>query len=187
VLQTSEACCRLFVERGTTKLTVAEIADGVGVSQRTFYRYFPTKAQTVEPVFAWTTAAFNDVVASAPAATVRDLLRAGFATMLGGEQRQRTRDLFPLVFADDEMWSVFLRAVHRGERTLTPLLAARSGRPPTSVAARAASATVAAATRVALEGMVADGTDPEDLFLDVLDACGSGGLFDSPAEERREP
>lgn len=187
MLQTSEACCRLYVDRGTTKLTVAEIADAVGVSHRTFYRYFPTKAETVKPVFDWTTQTFNDTVSRHDGPTLRDVLQDGFAAMLGDEHADRTRTLFPLVFADDEMWSVFLRAVHQGEVTLTPVLASRTGRDPRSIAARAASAGVAAATRVALEGMVVDGSDPGELFLAVLDEMSAGGSLDSPVRPRREP
>ncbi|MFT4393667.1 TetR family transcriptional regulator [Gordonia lacunae] len=37
----------LFLERGFEKTSVGDIADAAGVSRRTFFRYFPTKADVV--------------------------------------------------------------------------------------------------------------------------------------------
>ncbi|GAA4680647.1 TetR/AcrR family transcriptional regulator [Frondihabitans cladoniiphilus] len=182
VLRASEACAALYIARGTTDLTVAEIAAAIGISQRTFYRYFPIKAETVSPLFAWTTATFDRAVADAPASeSVPGILRSGFRAMLGGEVADRTRGLFPHVFGDQEMWSVFLRHVHDGERSLAPVLAARLELEAGSVEARAAAAAVASSTRIALEGMVTDGRDPEELFATTLEAFAAGPLRALPA------
>lgn len=176
-LRASERCCELFVERGTTDLTIAEIARAVEVSERTFYRYFPIKAESVSPLFDWTTTRFDEAVTSAaPDAGVADVLLAAFRAALGGPVAARTRSLFPLVFADAEMWSVFLRKVHDGERSLAPLLAPRLGLTPDSVAARAAAAAVASATRIALETMVTTGADPEAVYAQTIDAFASGAV-----------
>ena len=176
-LRASEACCALYVSRDTTDLTVAEIASAVGISQRSFYRYFPIKAESVSPVLDWTTRTFNEAVQDAPADTpVREVLRDAFRAMLGGAVAERTRTLFPLIFADPEMWSVFLRKVHNGERSLSPVLAPRLGLDPSSLASRASAATVASATRLALELMVTDGADPEERFMQVLDTFSSGAV-----------
>lgn len=169
-LRAAEACCALYIARGTTDLTIAEIAAEIGISQRTFYRYFAIKAESVKPVFDWTTATFNTFIATAPDAPLRQVLLDGFDVMLGGEHAERTRRLFPLIFADPELWSVFLRAVHYGETTLTPALARRLGEASDSVRARAAAAAVATATRLALEDMVLRGADPAHAFASYLDA-----------------
>lgn len=173
-LRASEAVCTLFVERGTTRLTVAEITTAIGVPTRTFHRYFASKADCVQPVFDWTTAAFNDHVSTAPAGSLDELLHSGFERMLGGPVAERTRLLFPLVFRDDEMWSVFLRAVHVGELSLVPALARRLELDPASSAARVAAAAVASATRLALEDLVADGRDPAAAFALHLQHFGAG-------------
>ncbi len=176
-LRASQRCCDLFISVGTTNLTVAEIADAIGVSQRTFYRYFPTKAESVSPVFDWTTARFEEVATNAaPSEPLPDILLAAFRAGLGGAQEARIRALFPLVFADPEMWSVFLRKVHDGERSFAPIIAPRLGLGADSVAARAAAAAVASATRIALEVMVMVGTDPEAVYANALDAFASGAI-----------
>jgi AcrR family transcriptional regulator len=125
-LRASERCCELFIARGTTDLPIAEIAEWIGVSQRTFHRYFPFKARSISPVLDWTTRRFNEALQGASAeSTVTDALRPAFRAGLGGQVTDRTRSLFPLVFHDVEMWSVFLLKVHDGERALAPVIARR--------------------------------------------------------------
>jgi AcrR family transcriptional regulator len=176
-LRASERCCDLFISRGTTDLTIAEIAASIGVSQRTFYRYFPTKAESVSPVFDWTTARFDEAITDAAlGAALNEVLLAAFRAGLGGPQEARTRALFPLVFADAEMWSVFLRKVHDGERSLARVITPRLAVDTDSVAARAAAAAVASATRIALEVMVTAGADPETVYADTIDAFASGAI-----------
>lgn len=183
-LRAAEACCALYIERGTTDLTVAEIAAAIGISQRTFYRYFAIKAESVKPVFDWTTATFNAFIAQTPdrydphRPPIRQLLIDGFDAMLGGEQAERTRRLFPLVFHDPEMWSVFLRAVHYGETSLEPVLAPRIGAAAGSIRSRAAAAAVATATRLALEDLVVRGEDPAAAFASFIDAFKLGDPAD---------
>lgn len=179
ILSASEACCTLYIDRGTTSLPVGEIAQAIGIPARTFHRYFPSKADTIAPVFAWTTATFNDAVKNAPAdLALLTVLSDGFERMLGGDVADRTRNLFPLVFADAAMWAVFLRGVHFGEISLAPILARRMGLPDDALQARAAAAVVASSTRIALEAMVTTGGDPHPLFVSLLETLHSP-LFES--------
>lgn len=176
-LRASERCCDLFVAQGTTDLTIAQIAGAIGISQRSFYRYFPTKAESVSPVFDWTTARFDEAIAdAAPDAPLPEILLAAFRAGLGGTQRARTRALFPLVFADAEMWAVFLRKVHDGERSLARVMTPRLALDTGTIAARAAAAAVASATRIALEVMVTTGAEPETVYADTIDAFASGAI-----------
>src|ERR687884_1248 len=39
----AETAMRLFVQRGFDRVTVAEVADAAGVSEKTVFNYFPTK------------------------------------------------------------------------------------------------------------------------------------------------
>ncbi|GAA1487558.1 TetR/AcrR family transcriptional regulator [Brachybacterium sacelli] len=172
-LRAAEACSALYISRGTTALTVSQICEEIALPQRTFYRYFPVKADSIGPIFDWSTRTFTmSITAASPDATLAEILEDAFRAMFDGEHAERTRALFPLVLADAEMWSLFLRTVHDGERTLTPVLAPRLGIPDTSLRARTASAAVASSTRIALECMVTEGVDLVEHFMDLLAGFG---------------
>lgn len=176
-LRASELCCALFIARGTTDLTIAEITREIGISERTFHRYFPFKADAVGPVFDWSVRRSNAVIADAdPDLALTEVLHLAFREGLLGRSTERTLQLFPLVFRDPEMWSVFMRKVHDGELSVAPLLAFRLGLAADSVAARAAAAAVASSIRIALEDMATTGADPEGAFVETIAQFTSGPL-----------
>lgn len=163
-------------------MTIAEIAQEIGISQRTFYRYFPIKAESVGPVFDWSIRRFNAVIVDAdPDLALTEVLRVAFRASLLGESADRTRQLFPLVFHDSEMWSVFMRKVHDGELSVAPLLAPRLGLAADSIAARTAAAAVASSIRIALEDMVTAGADPETTYMQTLTQFTAGTLVAAPS------
>jgi AcrR family transcriptional regulator len=176
-LQASRRGCALFIDRGTTDLPIADIAAAAGVSQRTFHRYFPIKADSLGPLFDWMIRRSNDVIVdAAPHVPLPDVLLAAFRGSILSEAAPRADELFPLVFQDPEMWSVFIRKLHDGERSVMPILAPRLGLSADSIAARAAAAAVASAMRIALEAMVTSGADPETVYAQTLEEFASGAL-----------
>ncbi|PZE23178.1 TetR/AcrR family transcriptional regulator [Curtobacterium sp. MCBD17_028] len=184
-LRASERCCELFIARGTTDISIAEIADAVGISPRSFYRYFPIKAESVGPMFDATIRASNAMITGArPDAPLLEVLVQAFHTTLFEDARVRTRAILPLVFEDPEMWSVFIRKLHDGERSVAPILAPRLGVPVDSLQARTAAAAVASALRIALEVMVTSGGDPAAVYAEALDAFAAGPL--RPRDDRAE-
>jgi AcrR family transcriptional regulator len=195
-LAVSERCCVYFMAEGTTQRPVADIAAAAGISERTFHRYFPVKAESVYPVFEAMTARKNAFVIAHPHLPMRELLAGAFESMFASPVTARASELFPLVFADPEMWALFLRKVHDGETSLAPLLAERLGIPAEDDRARAAAAAVASSIRIALERLSATGpnsaksADIAATFIRMIDAFGSA-LFEaapSPHEthERNE-
>lgn len=48
----ARAAVELFVDQGVTATTGEQIAQAVGVSSRTLWRYFPSKESCVSPLFA---------------------------------------------------------------------------------------------------------------------------------------
>ncbi|KDA05476.1 hypothetical protein DC31_16315 [Microbacterium sp. CH12i] len=181
-LRASEQCCALFSARGTTDLTITEIASEIGISQRTFYRYFPVKAESVGPVFDWSIRRLrgdrrNGSRHRLDGGAVAVAFRGKLAGRIG---RSALCTLFPLVFRNSEMWSVFMRRVHDGELSVAPVVAPRLGLAADSVAARAAAAAVASSIRIALEDMVTAGADPEIAYVRTLAQFTSGPLVATP-------
>ncbi|MET7356277.1 TetR/AcrR family transcriptional regulator [Streptomyces mirabilis] len=176
-LRASRATCALYVERNATDLTVKEICARIDVSERTFYRYFPNKADVVGPFFAWTVTEFLTVLENSPVdRPLRDVLNGAFDAALGGSTAPLTSALFPLIFANEEIWSVYLRHIHDAELDLLPPLAARLSRAPESPECRAAAAAIASSTRIALETMVREGASAAATFDAMLVAFDSTPL-----------
>lgn len=87
---------RLFLEQGFDKTTVDQIAEAAGVSQRTFFRYFPAKDDVVFSKHAERIARFKALLVEhrdgqAPAATVRAAL-ADFARDYQRQRREMLRE-----------------------------------------------------------------------------------------------
>jgi len=176
-LRAAELACGFFVANRTTLLPVTEIARAAGISRRTFHRYFPTKAESVAPLFDESIRKSNAVIAGAdPGTPILSVLIAAFESSLFGTDATRTRALMPLVFGDQEMWAVFMRHLHDGERSVAPLLAPRLDLPSDSLAARTAAAAVASAIRIALEEMVTSGSDPLAVYVESLAQFEEGPL-----------
>lgn len=172
LLDASVASCELFVERGSTRLAVPDLANHIGISVRTFHRYFATKADTLSPFFREKSRLLNEYVDSADAQPVRTFLLGAHVLMFGGAEQRRTRQLFPLVFADPEMWAVFLRALHEGDRALMPHLARRLHIPEDHPRSRVAASAFTSSNRIALETMVRDGRDSATVFADTIEQFG---------------
>jgi TetR/AcrR family transcriptional regulator, regulator of mycofactocin system len=62
-----EAALDLFTRRGFDQVTADEVADAAGISRRTFFRHFPTKADAVWGDFSGHVARLARLLADAPA------------------------------------------------------------------------------------------------------------------------
>jgi AcrR family transcriptional regulator len=86
-----EAAMELFAERGFEATTVAEIAQRAGVTERTFFRYFPDKREVLFAGEDRLEAAFVDAITAAPDGTSPTGLLAA-ALDAGGGALQDLRD-----------------------------------------------------------------------------------------------
>lgn len=181
VLEASEKVCLFFIERGGTDATAAEIAAGIGMNERTFYRYFATKADAVRPLLDQGAAIMADRIVDRPDLSIPDAVLSSFAEIVGGDVSERTRRLFPLIFGDSSLRAVLLCVYHDAEEELREAIASRRMVESDSVDGFLAAATLVGATRIALEVMVATGADP----IEVLRRCFSlvpGRLIGGPGK-----
>jgi AcrR family transcriptional regulator len=177
VRQASEACCWQFIERGSTDVTVSELAAAAGVAERTFYRYFPTKELTIVPILAYEARHFSEVLAATePSRSLSDALVGAFAAASWGPLEDRTRALVPLIMRDPVMRAVWLQAINDSESEVRPVIASRLGVEPESAKARAATTCAVALSSMALTLMAETGRDPISIYAEALAAV-DDGLF----------
>jgi len=160
ILDASDRVCAFIADRQGLDASVAEMAQAVGLNERTFYRYFATKEGAVRPVLDWGATIVADRLRSQPDRPVRDAVAEALAEVLLGEHRERTRRLFPVIFAEPALRAVLLAVYHDAEEEVRAALAERAGIDPGADRLRFDAAHIVGATRVALEIFVGGGTDP---------------------------
>lgn len=153
-LEISREAVRLFRAQGLAATGGEQIAEGVGLSVRTLWRYFRSKESCVEPLLSQSSDAFvamlrrwppersledhmiDDARVSAPASPADDEAALAVIAM------SRTEPAFRAI------WLV----VHeRTEAVLAEVIADRLGRSPHELAVRVQAATLAAALRITTE------------------------------------
>lgn len=156
-----QAALELFTRTGFEQVTAEEIADAAGISRRTFFRWFPTKADTVwgdfgahvarlerllaataedQPVLASICAAYVEV--NDYAAADLPILRQRMALILGEPALQAHSQVR---YADVD-------------RVVAEHVARRTGQPPEALLPRLIATSTRAAATTAFEVWLADGT-----------------------------
>jgi AcrR family transcriptional regulator len=164
-----QACAlRLFRERGYDHTTVGQIAAAAEVSESTFFRYFPTKAEVVlwdefDPLIAREFR--NQPGELSPIGALRGAFRAAFS-QLSPKQLDEQREQTQLIMTVDELRAAMLDQLAQAMGLLADLAAERSGRRTNDIKVRTfAGAVVGAAMAVAFA--IAD--DPTADFATLLD------------------
>ncbi len=84
------AALELFASRGYHEVTVEEIAQAAGVTERTFYRHFPTKQDVIFSDDAVVVAELLDAVRALPrSSTAAEMLRAALLRFAGSLEADR--------------------------------------------------------------------------------------------------
>jgi AcrR family transcriptional regulator len=121
---------RLFSRQGYDATTVQQIIDEAEVSESTFFRYYPTKADLVlsdefDPIIV---EAFRAQPSdSSPVQALRSAFRLAFA-QLGPEGEAEQRDRMAIVLAVPELRAAMLDQFTYAMQVLSEVVAERAGR-----------------------------------------------------------
>lgn len=175
------AALALFVERGFDAVTVDDIAEGAGVSRRTFFRYFESKEDAVLPYEEDRLDQLRDALADRPRGEPV-LLSIRHATMaigieLSQEPLRRTESLqrMRIIEANPSVHARSLELQSRMESEICQLVADHLGvEASTSLEANVVAGASIAAIRAAAHVWLSTGgtgefTDMVDQAYDVLD------------------
>lgn len=169
---------QLFREQGYDATTVQQIIEEVEVSESTFFRYFPTKADVVladefDPVIV---AAFREQPREL---SVIQALRAAFAqafTQMSDGDRAVQADRTVLVMSVPELRAGMLDQFAQAMGLLAEITAERTGRSPNDVAVRTFAGAVVGAAMAAMFAIADDPATDVAETLDLSMACLEDGL-----------
>lgn len=137
--QIAEVAVDLFSERGFDGVTVEEIAAAVGISARSFHRYFPAKEDAVvgDPL-PWGEFVRDAFAARPVDEPVWDSLRESFDALLAasGEQGERQKRALRVLTGTASLRARHLEKHLLWESLLVPLIGARLEGSDTSLRAR---------------------------------------------------
>ncbi len=153
VLDASRAVLALYLRDGHTDHPVRALAAHTGLSERTFYRYFPRKEDALRPYLG---AGLAQVVAGLTAASADRPLHAALLPAHAGLLDLAVHFDLPAILAvlrgTERHRAVWLQLLDDAEQAFTALVATRLGLAPGALQARLAGALIVAAGRTALLG-----------------------------------
>ncbi|MCO5992723.1 acyl-CoA-like ligand-binding transcription factor [Actinoallomurus rhizosphaericola] len=164
-----EHALRLFQDQGYDATTVEQIAEAAEVSPSTFFRYFPTKEDTVltDEYDPFILEAFRAQPPElSPAEALRNVLHDLIGDMLASD-RQRILDRSRLMLAVPALRARQWEQTRETQDRIVEALADRLGRPAGDFELRAFGAAVIAVWETAILAWVED--DGEDDILELLD------------------
>lgn len=124
----AEMAIDLFATRGFDNVTVEEIASSVGISARSFHRYFPAKEDSVigDPL-PWGEFVRDSFAARDPSEPLWDSLYASFDALLmsSGEQGERQKRGLRVLSSTPSLRARHIEKHQLWEQLLAPLVVAR--------------------------------------------------------------
>jgi len=177
------AALRLFTKVGYDQTTVEDIAAAAGVSRRTFFRYFDSKAAVLWGDFdaevAELRAAFTQVAPDVP-------MMQAIRQVVVGVNRYRAADVpelrkrMHLIGAHPELAAEALRHYDAWEREVARFAAARLGTAEDALYPLAIARTTLAAARAAFDRWAALGDADLPVYLDAALAALASGFAEAP-------
>lgn len=151
----SRHAVRLFTEQGVAATSGEQIAQAAGVSERTFWRYFPQKEACVEPLLTKMVDAFCAVLlAWPPELELIDHLREAYSPLLDSASDEDIEAVLAVVrLTHDEraLRAAYLMLRERAEDALAEVLATRMGRSVVTIDVRVRAAAMSAVLKVATD------------------------------------
>ena len=156
-----ETAIRLFAEDGYHETTVDDIAIAVGVSPRTFYRYFPNKEEVLFDASTDVRAKVAEVLSDIdPAISLADAITEAVvevAATYDGNAEQ-FQQLARILGASPELRSAGLEDLHRWEAVYVPIISRHlKGDPVTDATIGVLAGAVVSAQRIAHDRWMASG------------------------------
>lgn len=173
-----------IAQRGAS-VTVAELAIAAGVSERTFYRYFPTREDCLRPAMRDSQERMARSLAAQTAdVPLGDALVVAFGSVAEGEHLERTRGLLPVVLDDQRFLAVWSQETAHRHPSLLAAVADRLGCATDAVEADLAAAVYLTMMQIALSTMARTGEEPAPVLERLLRTVDSPLL---PRAQRPDP
>jgi TetR/AcrR family transcriptional regulator, regulator of mycofactocin system len=153
------AALDLFTRRGFENVTTDEVADAAGISRRTFFRYYATKADAVWGDFAGHVARLEGLLAGAD--TTQLVLASVCAAYVevndyADAELPLLRERMQLILTEPALLAHSQVRHADVDRVVARHVAARTGDSPTAVVPRLVAATTRAAATTAFEAWLAE-------------------------------
>lgn len=164
LLRISVRCTDLFIARDGAEVSVAELARAAGLSERTFYRYFPTKAECLRPLFDAGLHSFARELAAQPVdAGLPAAVHAAFVANFPDTREVWARAVMATVLADPAMRRVWFEASWQTARLIRPTVARLLAHPEDSLVVTVGCGQAVLQVLAAIGHLVADGSHPSEL------------------------
>ena len=153
------AALDLFTLRGFESVTTDEVADAAGISRRTFFRYYATKADAVWGDFSGHVARLEDrLSASDPAQPVLASVCAAYVEVndYADAELPLLRERMQLILTEPALLAHSQLRFAEVDRVVARHVAARTGASPADLVPRLVAATTRAAATTAFEVWLAD-------------------------------
>jgi AcrR family transcriptional regulator len=186
-LDVSRAVVSLFLRAKTSDFSVEELAKHVGISPRTFYRYFPRKEDAIRPRLDDDIQRLAASIKARPRReSLREALAASYAAFWTPGELAEWKVLEAVLSETDLLRAVWLQIITDSERMITEVAVERLGLAVTSRRARLIGNVTVAAVRVAMTMVIADPRlDAASVLRDNLRELGPA--FFAPAKRPSAP
>lgn len=182
-LDASRRIVALFLRERSTDFPIRDLADHAGLSERTFYRYFPRKEDAVRPYLQAALAHVVAQVRDAPAhVSAFDAVLTAQGAILDAATAHDAPAMLAVLVETERLRAVWLQVLHDAEAAYAHALAERLGLAD-GLRAHLAGAAVVAAGRLALLHAASSGRRASDLLAEALTLVAHDLL--QPAPEAR--